>query len=162
MIKVLFVCLGNICRSPVAEGIFAKLIKEKGLNHKVSCDSCGTANYHIGGSPDDRSSENARNNGLVLNHRARQFTKEDFENFDYILAMDAKNMAEIKALENQAKNATYTLMMMRDFDELGKGTDVPDPYYGGSGGFQDVFDILQRSNERLLDFVIDKESTINS
>ncbi len=156
MIKVLFVCLGNICRSPVAEGIFAKLVKEKGLNQQISCDSCGTSNYHIGGSPDDRSSENALNNGLVLDHRARQFTKEDFENFDYILAMDAKNMADIKALENPAKNATYTLMMMRDFDGLGKGTDVPDPYFGGSSGFQDVFDILQRSNEGLLDFVVEE------
>ena len=160
MIKVLFVCLGNICRSPVAEGIFAKLIKEKGLNHQISCDSCGTSNYHIGGSPDGRSSENARSNGLVLNHRARQFTKEDFGNFNYILAMDAKNMADIKALENQEKNATYTLMMMRDFDELGKGSDVPDPYFGGSSGFQDVFDILQRSNEGLLDFVVDKSQRI--
>ncbi len=162
MIKVLFVCLGNICRSPVAEGIFAKLVRERGVGGRILCDSCGTSNYHIGGSPDLRSSENAQKNGLVLKHKARQFSKEDFEKFDYILAMDAKNMAYIRALENQAINATYTLMMMRDFDGLGKGTDVPDPYFGGSGGFQDVFDILQRSNERLLDFVIDKASTINS
>lgn len=155
MIKVLFVCLGNICRSSVAEGIFAKLVKEKELNHRISCDSCGTSNYHIGDSPDHRSSENAWSNGLVLNHSARQFTKDDFEKFDYILAMDVKNMVDIKALENQVKNATYTLMMMRDFDALGKGCDVPDPYFGGSSGFQDVFDILTRSNEGLLDLIIE-------
>ena len=158
MIKVLFVCLGNICRSPVAEGIFAKLVQERGFGGQILCDSCGTSNYHTGGSPDSRSSENAQKNGLVLKHKARQFTKEDFKKFDYILAMDAENMRNIKALETQEEHASYALMMMRDFDDVEKGGDVPDPYYGGSNGFQNVFDILTRANERLLDFLVERNT----
>src|SRR5688572_1173541 len=137
-VKVLFVCLGNICRSPLAEAIFKHKVKEKGLEKVIDADSCGTANYHIGDSPDPRTIENARRNHVVIEHCGRQLCEEDLATFDFILAMDASNYKNILALPG-SKQFSHKIKMMRDFDPQGKG-DVPDPYYGGEKGFQDVFD----------------------
>lgn len=150
--KVLFVCLGNICRSPLAEGIFSQKVEEAGLTDQFEIDSCGTSAFHIGDQPDPRTSANALENGVVLNHQARQFVEEDFSDFDYILPMDASNLRNVRALE--PPHHTAKVSMMRDYDPEGRGLDVPDPYYGGSRGFQNVFDILERSTDELLNHII--------
>ncbi len=156
MISVLFVCLGNICRSPVAEGIFKKLVKEKGLEDKIICDSAGTSSFHNGNSPDPRSTANAKKNGILLNHRSRQFTEKDAEDFRYILAMDNSNFSNTQELLSQKEGKDGQRYMMRDFDPNAKGADVPDPYYGAGDGFQEVFEILDRSCTVFLDFLIEE------
>jgi len=152
MKRVLFVCLGNICRSPLAEGVFRKKIKERGLEDVYEVDSCGTAAYHIGQQPDGRSVQNASQNGVKLEHQARQFSVDDFENFDYILAMDKSNLRDIQSLEVDRKG--YELVLMRNYDVQGINQDVPDPYYGGENGFQEVFEILDRSTTALLNHIV--------
>ncbi len=147
-IGVLFVCLGNICRSPLAEGIFRDKVKQAGLEDKFKIDSCGTSAFHIGEQPDPRSTANARDNGIYLDHQARQFVSADFSDFDYILPMDASNHRNVMKLEPE--NPAGKVILMRTFDSEGTGEDVPDPYYGGERGFQNVFDILDRSTEELL------------
>ncbi|MEQ8927690.1 MAG: low molecular weight protein-tyrosine-phosphatase [Fulvivirga sp.] len=149
MEKVLFVCLGNICRSPLAEGLANKLSKELGVSEKVKFDSCGTSNYHIGEQPDKRAIQNAQENGLKLNHKARQFDKADFREFDYIIAMDSANLTNINKLDQEGQ-FEEKLYLMRQFDDEDKGADVPDPYFGGPEGFQQVYDILERSVKKFL------------
>ena len=149
--KVLFVCLGNICRSPLAEALFKKHVDENGLNDEFIIDSCGTSNYHIGDPPDRRSYANAYQNGVVVEHAGRQLTYDDLLNFDYILAMDYSNLADIQQLSKDDP-AEGEIMLMREFDpDLASPQDVPDPYYGGDQGFQHVFEILDRSTSSLLD-----------
>lgn len=147
MKKVLFVFLGNICRSPLAEALFRKHTQELNLTHKFQCDSCGTAAYHIGAVPDERSVANALGNGLEYTHSGRQLSSADFDEFDYILAMDDNNLKDIQNLNNRVHAHIYK---MRDFDTINVGSDVPDPYFGGAQGFQDVFDILDRATLHLL------------
>ncbi|WP_339696209.1 low molecular weight protein-tyrosine-phosphatase [uncultured Roseivirga sp.] len=151
-VKVLFVCLGNICRSPLAEGIFKKKVEEKGLADRFVIDSCGTSNYHIGEQPDRRTIKNALANGVRLNHQGRQFTVQDFNDFDYIVAMDSSNVQNIEKL--RPVGSDKQIMLMRSFDEAGLNKDVPDPYYGVENGFQEVFDILDRSIEGLVNHVV--------
>jgi protein-tyrosine phosphatase len=154
MIKVLFVCLGNICRSPLAEGIFRKLVDENGLGNLIYYDSAGTSDYHIGEDPDPRTVKNALKNGVILSHKGRQFKKRDFAEFDYVLAMDRSNHMNILKL-NGGGEILAKLYLMREFDPADDGTtEVPDPYFGGEEGFQLVFDILKRSNEQFLDYLI--------
>lgn len=152
--KVLFVCLGNICRSPLAEGILKHKLDVLGLGEKAFVDSCGTSNYHIGDLPDARTRRNAEKNGVVLDHRGRQLQKEDVARFDFILAMDRSNYDNIIGLAQNASLAGK-VMLLRKFDPL-QGEEVPDPYYGGEEGFQEVFDILERSIDGFIDHVRSK------
>ena len=137
MTKILMVCLGNICRSPLAEGI----LKSK-LDSNFIVESAGTAAYHVGNKPDPRSIAVARQNGLnITNQRARKFIKQDFEDFDIIYAMDNSNYQNIIALaENSQQKEKVKLILNESFPD--KNLDVPDPYYGGDKGFENVYNML--------------------
>ena len=143
-------CLGNICRSPLAEGIFANLAEARGLSDRFRVDSAGTAAYHTGEPPDSRSVRVAAAHGIHLNSLARQVTRRDFDRFDVIVAMDRSNR---RSLERTAprRGDRAEIVMMRDYDPRAHDPDVPDPYYGGPGGFEQVYRILERSCEGLLD-----------
>ena len=151
-IRVLFVCLGNICRSPLAEALFKDKIARKGLTQIIEADSCGTSNYHIGDWPDERTLLNALKNGIQINHLGRQLTIKDLEYFDFIIAMDRSNYHNILRLTNEEKHKKK-VVLMRSFDSISDHEDVPDPYYGGERGFQEVFDILNRSTENFLAYL---------
>ena len=155
MVKVLFVCLGNICRSPLAEGVFKQRVKEADLEDKIFVDSAGTSGWHIGEAPDPRSIEVAWQNGIELDSDGRKAISEDFQKFDYIIAMDGNNYSDLKRLPGSSIEGAAKLNLMRDFDDIGKGQDVPDPYYGGDDGFTYVYDLLDRSCRNLLDEIID-------
>ncbi len=149
-IRVLFVCLGNICRSPTAEGVFRHLLEEQGLAKKVTVDSAGTGAWHVGEPPDWRATATAKRRGIVLEGSARKVDKRDFDRFDYILAMDASNYENLMKI-CPSPAARKKVAMFRDFDPASpKGSEVPDPYYGGDGGFERVFDICQAASEGLL------------
>ena len=150
MIKVLFVCLGNICRSPLAEGIFKYKVSQANLEERIMVESAGTSGWHIGEHPDPRSIEVAQQNGISLDSYGRKAINEDFEEFDYIIAMDSSNYSDLHSLPGSSKNDAAELFLMRDFDDIVKGQDVPDPYYGGADGFQYVFELLDRSCQNLL------------
>lgn len=149
MTKVLFVCLGNICRSPLAEAIFNHKIRELGLADVFMADSSGTSNYHIGEPPDERTLRNARKNGVTIRHAGRQLNVADLDEYDYVYAMDNNNYHAIARLSNGARPKAQ-IGMIRDFDPVLKGGEVPDPYFGGERGFQDVFEMLDRSIENLI------------
>lgn len=152
-VKILFVCLGNICRSPLAEAIFHHKIRARQLGHLVEADSCGTANYHVGDSPDERTIANATKNGVNISHRGRQLTEEDLDYYDYILAMDKSNQSNILRLAQE--HHTSKIKLMRSFDPAG-GLEVPDPYYGTERDFQEVFDILNRTMDKFIDQLHEK------
>lgn len=154
-ISVLFVCLGNICRSPLAMNLFKREVSERGLSGHFEIDSCGTSDYHIGSSPDSRTVENALKNGLEINHSARQLTPSDLEKYDYLLAMDRDNLANIKALDPSGQYEDK-IFLMRDFDPEEQRAEVPDPYFGGEQGFQNVYEILKRSVSHFLDNVVEE------
>jgi protein-tyrosine phosphatase len=152
MHKILFVCLGNICRSPLAEALFTKKVIQNGLIEDFKIDSCGTSDYHIGELPDDRTIANAKKNGLNINHRGRQFNSDDFRKFDKILVMDRSNLENVFSLSTRPSERDR-VALIRDYevDNSLKGTNVPDPYYGGEKGFQNVYDILERCTNKLLE-----------
>lgn len=160
MIKVLFICLGNICRSPLAEAIFNHKVEESGLQGKIQSDSCGTSDYHIGECADERSLACAKNRGILINHRGRQINRLDLKDFDYLIVMDQTNLTNVKNLMNKYKLDHQHLYLMRDFQENADHPDVPDPYYGDAAGFETVFDILEESVENFL-LKIKKDQAFN-
>ena len=148
---VLFVCLGNICRSPAAEGTFRHLVKEAGLEHAFHIDSCGTSAYHIGEPANARSRRTAARHGITLTSRARQLQLDDFQTFDHILAMDRSNLQDVLRMAPAESRATIALF--RTFDPEAnpeKVADVPDPYYGGDDGFEEVQQIMLRTSQSFL------------
>jgi protein-tyrosine phosphatase len=149
MIRVLFVCLGNICRSPLAEGIFVKRAEEINLTAHFSCDSAGTHDYHRGNQPDGRSVKVAKENGIILNHKARKVELNDFQDFDFFMVMDESVMEflhRMKPKESKAK-----LLFMRNFDpQAPQNNEVPDPYYGDINDFKEVFEMLDAASLQLL------------
>lgn len=148
--SICFVCLGNICRSPTAEGVMQHLVTKAGLQSYFYIDSAGTASYHIGELPDSKSREVAAQHNVVLRSRARQFRAEDLGEFDLILAMDHENYSDILALDR--KNAfSGKVALLRSFDPYPSHMAVPDPYYGGLEGFEKVYDIIRRSCNELLE-----------
>lgn len=152
--SVLFVCLGNICRSPLGEGIFAALAKERGLADRFHVDSAGTAGYHSGEPPDSRSTAVAAAHGVHLAGYARQVTPRDMERFDVIVAMDRSNRRSLQRLRQRygrGRSGLAEIVMMRDYDPEARDGDVPDPYYGGPDGFERVYRILERACRGLLE-----------
>ncbi len=148
--KLCFVCLGNICRSPTAEGIFIHKVREQGLESYFYIDSAGTAAYHVGEGANSKSQATANKHGVHLPSKARKFEYADLEEFDLILAMDSENYTNIRQLDRKGK-FDGKIKMMRDFDPQPEDGSVPDPYYGGMQGFENVFQILDRSCDVLLD-----------
>lgn len=150
-LQVLFVCLGNICRSPLAEGVFRHLVSEAGLEARFVIDSAGTSSYHEGDPPDSRASAVAQARGIQLTGQARQLTRSDLQRFDYVILMDAENRHAAERLAR--KEAPRAVMhLLREFDSHADGDlDVPDPYYGGPRGFETVHDIVERSCRGLLE-----------
>jgi protein-tyrosine phosphatase len=147
--KILFVCSGNICRSPTAEGVMARLLAEAGLAGRVEIDSAGTGGWHVGELADPRSREAARRRGLELTHRARQIGRADLDRFDLIVVMDRDNLRRVTAMTDPRARAAVRLL--RSFDPTApEGAIVPDPYDGGPAGFDEVLDICERACEGLL------------
>lgn len=147
--KVMFVCLGNICRSPLAKALFEKHEYENGLQNRFYIDSAGTNRNHAGEGADRRTLLNARKNGLVFYHEAKQFKLSHFETFDLIVVMDRSNENNVKSLSADME-LHKKVHLMRKWDIHGTNEDVPDPWYGGSEGFEEVFQILNRSTAALL------------
>ena len=147
MTRVLMVCLGNICRSPLAEGI----LKSKVDSTKVTVDSAGTAAYHIGKGPDHRSIATAANYNIdITDQRARKFTVDDFDEFDYIFAMDKENYKNITALARSSADRAKVALML-DVLNAPKGAEVPDPYYGGDEGFEHVYQLLDKATDKVIE-----------
>jgi protein-tyrosine phosphatase len=151
--RLLFVCLGNICRSPTAEGVMRSLLAQAGMEDSIELDSAGTGGWHVGSPPDERASATAAARGVELRGAARQVADADFEDFDLLLAMDAANLRDLRrAAPGEPERAKVRLL--REFDpasaERGE-LDVPDPYYGGPGGFDEVFDLVTAACAGLLE-----------
>ena len=141
--RILFVCMGNICRSPTAEGVMRKLLREEGLEDEIEIESAGTGGWHAGDPPDGRATAAAARRGIELDGQARRVTRSDFNSFDLILAMDRENLRELRAIAPpHARDKIRLLVADRD---------VPDPYYGGERGFEDVLDIVEAACRELLD-----------
>lgn len=152
-LNVLFVCLGNICRSPLAEGVFQHLVNEAGIAHRFHIDSAGTSGYHAGDPPDARTSTVARARGIELTSRSRQLLQEDLQRFDYLIVMDEDNRAGVERLARK-KAPRAKVHLLREFDNEADGDlNVPDPYYGGPRGFEDVHDMVERSCRVLLEHI---------
>jgi protein-tyrosine phosphatase len=150
VVRVLFVCLGNICRSPTAEGVFAAHVAAAGLSAQLRWDSAGLVDHHAGELADPRTRAEAERRGVVLTHRSRPIVPDDFRSFDYVLGMDGANMVRLRRMAADT-GFTGTLARLRDFDPASPpGSDVPDPYYGGAEGFVEVFDLCDAAAAGLL------------
>ena len=150
-VKVCFVCLGNICRSPLAQGVFEALVKEEGLQDRIIISSAGVSAWHVGNPPDARMQQTARDHGIHLNSRARQFQSSDFEQMDLVLAMDLSNLSALKQMSSEPE-LQHKLFLFRSFDpQHNNDLEVPDPYYGGGKGFETVYQIVDRTCPNVLD-----------
>jgi protein-tyrosine phosphatase len=150
--RICFVCMGNICRSPTAEGVMARLLAEAGLADRVTIDSAGTGGWHAGDLPDPRTRAAASKRGVELTHRARQFTRHDLDQFDLILAMDRDNLRHLTLL--LGKRDQPVVRLLRSFDpESPPNAEVPDPYSGGDEGFEKVLDQCERACAGLISHV---------
>lgn len=148
-VTILFVCMGNICRSPTAEGVFRKLVSDAGLEDRIHADSAGTHAYHTGETPDRRGIEAADRRGFSLKGiRARRVVETDFEAFDYIIAMDEDNLAKLRDSADADHHGKLRLFL--EFAEASTLTEVPDPYYGGLAGFERVLDLVEDAAQGLL------------
>ena len=148
--SVLFVCLGNICRSPLAEGVFQHLVEERGIGARFVVDSAGTGGWHVGESPDPRSTQVAAAHGIRLDGSARRLEADDLREFDHLIVMDRQNLRDVQHLQ-ELYGGEAEIRLLREFDDqAGQDLDVPDPYYGGPDGFERVFRMVSRSCEGLL------------
>ena len=147
MVRVLFVCLGNICRSPIAQGVFENVLRREGLEDEVFVDSAGTGTWHVGEPPDQRAQRSASSRGLDLSsQRARRIAPEDCENFDYVLTMDEENYHAVASL----CRGSAVVRPFLDFATDSPETEVPDPFYGGPEGFEHVLDLVEEASEGLI------------
>lgn len=151
---VLFVCLGNICRSPTSEGVFRNLVESRHLDAQIRADSAGTGGYHVGYPPDSRAIEAASRRGIRISHlRARRLGRSDYEMFDYMIAMDQSNLRDIKAMAPTDYKGRISLFM--DFaDDWGGVREIPDPYYGDLDGFERVLDMVHNASSGLIAEII--------
>jgi protein-tyrosine phosphatase len=151
--RLLFVCLGNICRSPTAEGVMRALVEREGLSASVELDSAGTGSWHVGSSPDARAAQAASARGVTLEGRARQIREEDFADFDLLLAMDRENLRNLQRMA-PGEQERAKVRLLREFDPASeRDLDVPDPYYSAAGGFEEVFDLVLAASEGLLEHI---------
>ena len=149
--RILFVCMGNICRSPTAEGVMRRLLEDEGLADRVEIESAGTGDWHVGNPPDERATVAARRRGITLAGAAQQVRPADFRRFDLLIAMDRSNLRELLALAPD-EEAAEKVRLLREFDPAASGElDVPDPYYGGDRGFETVLDMVEAACRGLLD-----------
>ena len=155
-VSIIFVCMGNICRSPTAHGVFQALVDEHELSDAIGVESAGTHSYHIGSPPDLRSQATALKNGINLSRlKARRFIRDDFDKFDYIIGMDANNIADIRTIEPDSHEAVVALML--DFSKKYSQNEVPVPYFGNDG-FDMVFDMIEDASTGLLDHIRHKHN----
>jgi low molecular weight protein-tyrosine phosphatase len=148
MVRVLFVCMGNICRSPIAQGVFENMLRREGLEDRVFVDSAGTGDWHVGSPPDERAQRSASLRGLDLSsQRARQVRSEDCDTFDYVLTMDEQNYRMVSSL----CRGSAVVRPFLDFATDSPEREVPDPYYGGPDGFERVLDLVEEASEGLLE-----------
>ncbi|MFC7373597.1 low molecular weight protein-tyrosine-phosphatase [Fictibacillus iocasae] len=155
MIKVLFVCLGNICRSPMAEAVFRKLVEDRGLSHKITIDSAGTGNWHVGEPPHEGTrGVLSERNISYSGQKARQLRQSDLTDFDYLIGMDAENIGNMHRMASQRK--TGRIARLLDFVPRSEFEDVPDPYF--TGNFQEVYDLVTEGCENLLNEIVRRES----
>ncbi len=153
VVKISFVCLGNICRSPLAQGVFQDLVNREKLNQKIFVSSAGTGNWHIGNLPDERMRQTAQSKGIQLESRAQQFQSKDFNRFNLVLAMDHSNLARLAEIAPNTLPPDK-LMLFRSFDPKSNGDqDVPDPYYGGAKGFEEVYRMVERTCPPILAYI---------
>ncbi|MDX1430506.1 MAG: low molecular weight protein-tyrosine-phosphatase [Rhodothermales bacterium] len=154
-IRLLFVCLGNICRSPLAEGVFRSKVQSRNLQGTIEIDSAGTGSWHVGEPPDSRMRRVAESRGVSLDgQQARQLTESDLDYYTHIFAMDKSNLHDTLYLDTHDRYG-HKVRLFREFDPLPGDYQVPDPYYGGDNGFEEVFDIVDRTAEAILSRLID-------
>jgi protein-tyrosine phosphatase len=152
-VRVCFVCLGNICRSPAAEAVLRRLLDEEGMTGLVEVDSAGTARYHVGDRADPRTLAEAARRGIPIDHRARQLTRNELAEWDLVIAMDAQNLGDLRAMADPGD--LDRLHLLRSFDPAARGSgviaDVPDPYYGDEDGFSEMFDLIEPACRGLVE-----------
>lgn len=149
--KVLFVCTGNICRSPLAHGVFQHLVDQEGIGLQFRLESAGTDSYHVGDQMDPRMRKTALDHGISFNHQARRVSDQDLQDYDVIFAMDLGHYRKLRSMA-KLPDQIHKIKMFREFDPLGSSQDeVPDPYYGGPEGFEQVYQIIHRTSKAILE-----------